>query len=156
MADETHDVVLTVSPTGLKALHKELRASKGDVYQWLDTAETHHEHEGYQIWEWYGIQWGAEIHNVVLHGLMAVPVSEFRLVILGNETNDLEWEGRLTGPFDVIPCKKKASNKAGTIEQGFKTNWIHVDVGYARSWDEFGPDGSSVTPLGKQGQKTIH
>jgi len=136
-----HEVVFTVSPEGLKALHKELKRSLYEIYEFLDTADRTHEFQGYQIWEWASLEWGGEIHRVLQHGLLPLPKIDYRLIIMHRENKSLEVFGDLCGPFDVM---------AGTTEQGFPTNWIHVDVGYATSWAEFGSGGDGIAPLGKQ------
>ena len=133
------EVVFTISPQGLKALHKEIKPHKGDLYGWLETADRHTEHRGHQIWEWREIEWGADIHNVLRHSLAAIAPEEFRLIIRSGL--EMAVDGTLTGPFDVM---------AGTIAQGFPSNWIHVDVGYTSCWDEFGGGGDGLAPLGKQ------
>jgi len=51
-----HEVVFTVSPEGLKALHKELKRSLYEIYEFLDTADRTHEFQGYQIWEWASLE----------------------------------------------------------------------------------------------------
>jgi len=137
------EVVFTISPEGLKRLHKEAKPSLHELYEWLDTAETKMEFDGYQIWEWLSLEWGEEIHNVLRHALAAIPAKEFRLITLDLETNDLTDDGTMTGPFDVM---------SGSSSQGFPTNWIHVDLGYVRHWQGF-DDSGSLAPLGlvKQG-----